>query len=73
MVSDIINSKMLIGLSREKVEKLLGNNYYLGSNNNTGTTLVYFYSHTYIFDGCDKLNVYMVNGKCTGCEFAGCD
>lgn len=71
MVANIIESKMLIGQPLSKIENVLGNNYYITTNENR-TTLWYFYASKNIFDGCDKLSVTMEGGSCIDACFGGC-
>lgn len=72
MVEDIIERKILIGLSKEQVENKLGKNYYIDKWNNSDN-MVYFYSHTNIFDGCDKLFVKLKDSVCIEAFYGGCD
>lgn len=72
MVPDIIESKILIGLSTENIEKVLGNNFYFTIEDND-TIFWYFYSNKKIFDGCDKLFVKIKKGQCYKAGFGGCD
>ncbi len=76
MVVDIIESKLLIGLSISEIEELLGKNYYIGelSLKYSGDTVFFYpYSHKPLFDGCDKLSVTIQNGRCVDANFGGCD
>ncbi|MDR1761871.1 MAG: hypothetical protein LBR55_05420 [Bacteroidales bacterium] len=76
MVPDIIDSKILIGLSTNEIEELLGKNYFIYDVDDVyvhDTVFQYFYSNRPLFDGCDKLSVTIKNGRCVEADFGGCD
>lgn len=73
MVTDIINSKILLGLSTRQVEETLGKNYFI-HNHFEDTVFSYFYANqTNIFDGCNQLWVFFKEGKCIKTSYGGCD
>lgn len=72
MIQNIIESNMLIGLSKTEILDKLGTNYFT-KNEDSEEKLFFFYSSYTIFDGCDKLIVTLKNGICTTAGYGGCD
>jgi hypothetical protein len=72
MVEDIIDKKLLEGLTINQAIDLLGKNYFIEIRN--GDTFHYYpYSNGNPFDGCDKLYVEVANGMVKSYGFGGCD
>jgi hypothetical protein len=72
MVEDIIESKILVGLSKKEIETKLGTNYFSDPNLEV-ENMLYFYSNRNIFEGCDKLLIKIKDGRCFDTGYMGCD
>ncbi len=72
MVSDIINSKILINRNIGEIESLLGP-YHFTQHLSGDSALFYFYSSKNPFEGCDKIYIQLKDGVCYEAGFSGCD
>lgn len=72
MVSDLVKSKLLIGLPLDKVIEIMGTAYSVNPYFKD-STLEFTYSHQVMYDGCTNVRVVIINGICVDTRFGGCD
>lgn len=74
MVHDLIYSKMLIGLTKEKVVEIMGRLYFVHPYLADDNISYYYGTNGKSFDGCNKVTIIFDNkGLCKEVSYMGCD